>query len=27
MKKIISEFDGLWNDESYRNWFDSEVEK
>jgi len=27
MGKILGEFDGLWNGESFRNWFDSEVEK
>jgi hypothetical protein len=26
MEKVL-EFNGLWQDECYRNWFDSEVEK
>jgi len=26
MKEIL-EFDGLWNGDCYRNWFDSEVEE
>jgi len=27
MQNKLSEFNGLWNEESYRNWFENSVSK